>query len=284
MRRTSGQDEETTMITTFTTITFALLTSSVSASASASASAAWPPAETTTWGTPVPAGDGTIQSFLTTTEAGEPEMLGVQLSLEFDTLPPEPGEIEPGYEYAVPLPKGAAELLPFDHVTADWNPHGHIPPGVYDVPHVDIHFYMISMDDRSQIIPGNCANLLLTCDALERAVTPLAPAAWPPFHVNIGAVAPFMGNHLIDLRGPEFGPEGFTNAFLFGAWDGQIAFLEPMISVAHFESLIEDDCRTIANPETFAAAGWYPTVYCVRTDDRGYSVTLESFERFEATR
>jgi hypothetical protein len=27
-------------------------------------------------------------------------------------------------------------------VGLNWNPHGHIPPGVYDLPHFDFHFYI----------------------------------------------------------------------------------------------------------------------------------------------
>jgi hypothetical protein len=33
----------------------------------------------------------------------------------------------------------------------DWEPHGHPPPGVYDVPHFDFHFYMITPEERAGI-------------------------------------------------------------------------------------------------------------------------------------
>lgn len=29
---------------------------------------------------------------------------------------------------------------PFEHATLDWNPEGHPPPGIYTVPHFDVHF------------------------------------------------------------------------------------------------------------------------------------------------
>lgn len=56
-----------------------------------------------------------------------------------------------GWEYSLKLPKEIQEKTPFDHVAIDWNPKGHIPPNIYDVPHFDFHFYMTSYEERSQI-------------------------------------------------------------------------------------------------------------------------------------
>jgi hypothetical protein len=35
----------------------------------------------------------------------------------------------------------------------DWNPRGHIPDGVYTVPHFDVHFYLITREQREEIVP-----------------------------------------------------------------------------------------------------------------------------------
>ena len=32
--------------------------------------------------------------------------------------------------------------MPLKWALLNWNPHGHIPPGIYDRPHFDVHFYM----------------------------------------------------------------------------------------------------------------------------------------------
>jgi hypothetical protein len=47
-----------------------------------------------------------------------------------------------GYEYVLPLPDAVARRadVPFKWVLLDWNPGGHVPPGVYDVAHFDVHF------------------------------------------------------------------------------------------------------------------------------------------------
>src|SRR6476661_6559971 len=43
-----------------------------------------------------------------------------------------------------PLHEKAKGSTPFDHLGVDWNPNGHEPAGVYDKPHFDFHFYMVS--------------------------------------------------------------------------------------------------------------------------------------------
>ena len=60
--------------------------------------------------------------------------------------PPATGE----WEYQLSLPPEAAGSG-YDHVTVDWNPHGHIPEGVYNVPHFDFHFYVIDSTARNAI-------------------------------------------------------------------------------------------------------------------------------------
>lgn len=43
--------------------------------------------------------------------------------------------------------------VPFTYVPMNWNPHGHMPPGVYDLPHFDVHFYTNSDSKRLAIRP-----------------------------------------------------------------------------------------------------------------------------------
>src|SRR5262249_4927447 len=51
------------------------------------------------------------------------------------------------YELVLPLPDVVARGrdIPFKWVLLNWNPTGHIPPGGYDVPHFDVHFFMEPM-------------------------------------------------------------------------------------------------------------------------------------------
>ena len=52
--------------------------------------------------------------------------------------------------YVLALPQ-AVEIPPYQFVTLDWTPEGHPPPDVYDVRHFDLHFYMISEEEREGI-------------------------------------------------------------------------------------------------------------------------------------
>src|SRR5689334_9959976 len=55
------------------------------------------------------------------------------------------------FEHVLPLPDAAALRadIPFKWVLLNWNPVGHIPPGVYDVPHFDVHFVIAPIPPRS---------------------------------------------------------------------------------------------------------------------------------------
>ena len=37
-------------------------------------------------------------------------------------------------------------VTPFDHISIDWNQCGHMPPGVWDVSHYDLHIYLKPFD------------------------------------------------------------------------------------------------------------------------------------------
>ena len=104
---------------------------------------------TTYFGESKPLGEGTVQSFLKVDEQGKPMSIGVKLTKA--TLSGLPSGEFPT-EVMLALPEKAS-APPFDHVFVDWNAHGHEPPGIYDIPHFDVHFYMVSSAQREQIAP-----------------------------------------------------------------------------------------------------------------------------------
>ena len=63
-------------------------------------------------------------------------------------------------EYTLALPEEAASTA-YNHIGIDWNPRGHEPKGIYDKPHFDFHFYMISSEERDKITASgeDCKNL-----------------------------------------------------------------------------------------------------------------------------
>jgi hypothetical protein len=192
----------------------------------------------------------------------------------------------------------SVKATPFDHFTLNWNPHGHMPTKVYDVPHFDFHFYSITQQARDEIEPGECTTaqddripdppgfVPITCPAFSQAMQPPPPDMLPPDFKLVPAVAPNMGNHLIDFTAPEFNGQPFTYTWIWGVYGGSLIFFEPMVST-EFLKRHPNGCAAFKTPQAMPQAGWYPTRYCVRyepQEDALYRVArflpaLRSFDR-----
>lgn len=195
-----------------------------------------------------------------------------------------------GHETAVELPKLAKKATAFEHFVLNWNPEGHIPSHIYDVPHFDLHFYTVTMAERLAIgvpsaetmceVPGpeGPVKAPLDCPTFEQAMVPLPADMTPPDYLSVGAVEPAMGNHLIDFSSPEFSPAGFSSTWIYGANKGEITYWEPMITKAYFESE-PFECTDLKLPQAAPEAGYYPSRYCTRYFAALdlYAVTLEGF-------
>jgi hypothetical protein len=256
------------------------------------------PAATTLLGPEVPVGSGTARMFVERTPSGEPKVLGIALtgralsglakrmnttSRCFDkngdgTIAH--GECLGDYQAELAMPEGASNLrLPFRWATVNWNPEGHMPPApaVWSAPHFDFHFFIAEPSLIHGIRTGPCAEFI-HCEDSARATTPLPARHAPEDYIDVGAAVAAMGNHLVDARDPELADPklGFSHTFIYGAYDGKLIFLEPMVSHA-FLSTRPQSCRPVRAPAAYAAAGYYPTSYCVRHDAASgtYRVTLE---------
>ncbi len=190
------------------------------------------------------------------------------------------------HHFVIPLPDAVALRadIPFKWVLLNWNPHGHIPFAVYDVPHFDIHFEMGPIADAFAIEAGPCGPEFVRCDQFQTARKPLPPNYLAPDYVDVEAVVPVMGNHLIDTTGPEFQNQPFTRSWIYGVYDGRVIFYEAMVTRAYILSK-PNGCLPIKAPKAVAVAGFYPTQYCVRHNaaTREYSVSMEKFTRRDAS-
>lgn len=168
-------------------------------------------------------------------------------------------------------------LTPFKNIVINWENHGHVPPGVYDIPHFDFHFYMISDIERKMILPGHCFGLM-NCELTEKAIQPIPDDYIHPDYVNTELAFAHMGNHYVDSTSPELNDGLFTQTFIFGSFDGDITFYEPMVS-RDFLLSKPSMCAPIKQPLLFQTSGFYPTEYCVRynANTEMYRVSLESF-------
>lgn len=288
----------------------AALTTALAATlvAALTAAAAPPSAVRTEYGPEVPLGAGTLRTY-TQREGGRPLVMGVTFpAAALRNLPTAMSdgkhcfdkdgngsidlhtECAVGHEHILGLPSAfpAATNTPFTWSLVNWNPQGHIPMGVYDQPHFDIHFYLQPKSERDAIRPGPCP-VLTNCDDYRRAKIPVPPRYLAPGHVDMDAVEPAMGNHLLDSAAPEFNGGHFTRTWIYGAYDGEITFYEAMVTKAWLEGLrtgsTASGCRSFREPRAWKREGWYPTRYCVgyRAEDEMYDVSLTGFAFRPAT-
>jgi hypothetical protein len=238
-------------------------------------------------------GAGTAQSSVTLDSEGAPLAIGVTLSAgAMRQLPPEPNTVSRCYdldgngkhtghecigdvERILDVPVAASAGLPFKWITVNWNAAGH--PAPYNRPHFDFHFYAVDRELIEQITPGRCGELV-DCGHFERATRPVPAPYHPRGHINVGAVVPRMGNHLLDSSSPEIKDSlPSTRTFIYGAYEGELIFWEPMITL-QFLQKTEDACFAISQPQEFRQSGYYPTQYCVREHLQGQrTVSLEAF-------
>jgi hypothetical protein len=162
----------------------------------------------------------------------------------------------------LPLPAGAT-LPPWDHGEVNWNPQGH-PPPVYQVPHFDFHFYTIPMSTQMAIVGG--------------PDTTTVPAQYVPQDYQSQEIAvPAMGTHWVDTLAAELHGQPFDHTFIYGFYQGQMAFLEPMVTLAYLQSE-PDATMPVKQPQAFQQSGSYPRAYSVKWDATNQSVriTLDS--------
>jgi hypothetical protein len=134
-------------------------------------------------------------------------------------------------EYLLDLP--VTNPTAYRFVEVNWNPRGHPPEGIYDVPHFDVHFYTIALSERDAIDPDD-REFLLRAGRLPSPQT--APEGFVPHHVLEGVepwqvTVPRMGMHWVNPAGAEFNGGPFTASLLLGSWDGRFTFVEPMVAL-----------------------------------------------------
>jgi hypothetical protein len=228
-------------------------------------------------GNAVPVGNGTAQAYILT-DGDVPIEIGVALSKRaLDGLPVGGGTggHEHGvtfFEHLLALPEN--NPTPFRFIELDWNPGGHEPPGIYDRPHFDFHFYTTDLSTRNSIVPENPD---FTAKGTRRPSLEYVPAG---YIAPEPLVVPKMGLHWINPQSPEFNGKPFTTTFIYGTWDGRVIFAEPMITKAFIESTRD---TTIAVPvaSRYEVAGYYPSSYRVRFDEASqeYRIALSGFAK-----
>jgi hypothetical protein len=238
-------------------------------------------------GTPVRLGNGTVRAYVVRDTAADGAPLEIGVALDERALDglPAPGTGHHGahgemHEYVVPLPDGHG--TPFRFVELDWNPGGHEPPGVYDTPHFDFHFYTITKAERDAIDPAD-PRYAERADRLPAAelVPQFNDVPRPPGTAPSAMAVPRMGVHMVDMRTPELQamlgrPDAFrpfTTTFIHGSWDGRVTFWEPMVTRDYIlgkrtatDAAVRDEVIALPLPQRYADPGYYPRAYRIAWD------------------
>ncbi len=216
----------------------------------------------TYFGPSITMGNGTARSYVVLTADGVPVSVGVSLSETALTGLPSVGT---AYVFALP---SEAPVAPYKHAVINWSPTGHPPQGVFTVPHFDVHFYIITTEERVAI--------LLT-DAQFGAKTARLPSAEfvPSGYVNDRFAIPQMGVHWTDPSSPAFTGQPFTKEFIYGSWDGAFTFYEPTMAKSLLDAKPAMSVTPIKLPSRYAKPGVYPTSYTIGYDSNAKEYRIE---------
>lgn len=206
------------------------------------------------FGAEMPLGTGTVRAFAETDATGLATRIGVEMSEE--------AVASLGHDMVfitVPLPE-AATSAGYDHVSLDWMPHGHAPGNLFGVPHFDVHFYMTTEAERLAIDPSDP---LYMEKAANRPSADLMPANFmPPPELD---PIPAMGEHWVDVTDPVFAGKPFEAVLIYGAWDGEVIFVEPMVTRDLLVSR-RDFGGELGQPDRVAEAVSLPNAWSVSFD------------------
>jgi hypothetical protein len=214
-----------------------------------------------------PLGNGTVRTYVALDSQNYPQEVGVIITAAaLAGLPQE------GTELLLPLPFQTATTA-IDHIALDWRPHGHDPEPIYGSAHFDIHAYTITPAEREAITAQGAD--------LEKAYKTPAPEYIPAGYVLApDSAEPRMGAHWADPTSAEFQghPHGFDHTLIYGFYNGEVAFIEPMVSLDFLASQ-EDFEGEFAVPESYAQKGLYPKRYRIAFNaaTQEYTVALTDF-------
>jgi len=103
-----------------------------------------------------------------------------------------------------------------------------------------------------------------------------APKYIPDLYMQTPGLVPQMGSHWVDVTSPEFQPGGtFTKTFIWGSYNGEFIFWEPMLTLDYLLSK-PDDLIDLRQPDAYQRDGYYATQYCVTysASPKQYTIAL----------
>jgi hypothetical protein len=217
-------------------------------------------------------GHGAAHTVTRTDASGRLTAIGVAFTPGMLNGLPAATKTTTDFPYLLPMPVKGPKTV-FDHVVINWEAAGHPPPHVYDVPHFDFHFYLVSRADQMNIA---FADESQSGDPSQQPAAALLPAGYvvPP-----GTALSKMGVHAVNPAAAEFHGQPFTATFIYGYYNKRQTFLEPMVSLAYLKSR-PSFTAAVVRPVSYGKPGGYPSSYSVKYDtaDKVYRVMLEGLQ------
>lgn len=219
-------------------------------------------------------GDGKVRSWIRITHDGVPEEIGLEMTVgTLQNLPEAPaGETgEHTVEYFIPLHHKAKAVTPYQHIGIDWQVNGHLPAGVFDVPHFDIHFYTISHTEQMAIPAPGPATIAL--------FGPPPAGYLPAVYTIMGAPVAKMGRHWLDRTKVPTPANPFTHVMIYGTFYNKVVFIEPMVTRS-FLLTNTTVHEAIKQPAIYNPTGThYPGRYNIYRDGKKENIyiTLDEF-------
>lgn len=204
-----------------------------------------PAAATEIDGPSVPVAGGSAHTYVTKSDTG---VTSVGIALDDAALAALP---DTDAMWELPLP-ASASVAPWDHAELNWNAHGHPPLNIYGIPHFDFHFYTITPAAQMAIQGGP-------------DMTPVASQYVPTDYESEVMAVPMMGVHWADTLSAEYHGHTFDKTFIYGFYNGKMAFIEPMITLAYLQTH-PDVSAPVKQAAAVQISGRYPASYSVRYD------------------
>lgn len=259
-------------------------------------------------------GNGRVRSFIRVSDAGR--LVPIELGLSFGDaaltgLPYGP-ECKHYFSSVVAVPE-LAFRTGIDHISMDWNPHGHRGLPQFETEHFDAHFYFKNQYERGLITPDDCQSFPLMDNPEFNPVTnPFVPPKLdtdlrcvsalpnqppsPALPVGVFTIPatcePNMGAHAMDMQ--ELGailasPAKFTQVMAYGYFNNSAIFLEPMLSVQWLKTIKANRItftRNVAQPVVYpAGVEYFPTKFTVRYAENcgEYRISFSEFVQTSTT-
>lgn len=196
--------------------------------------------------------------------------VGVTVPLAVFANPPaKPGAGPHGAIAVLNFPKRVQQTSYFNHLEMHWNPNGHEPACCWGVPHFDLHFFGIP--EKSVRAIG------------DKDPAPPTAAQIPVGYIYPGAKesVPQMGVHAVL---PENVTPGHVMKadMLAGFWNGEMHFIEPMITRKVFLQK-KSFTLPVPRPQELKRRTLYPTRFIARYDGkaRAYHFVYSGFQMMQ---